>query len=184
MADAPELLAQIRELYASGLNQAEVGLRLGLTRRLVQKLMRRNGLKARRRPPKPFSECYREDANGCWVWTRFLNEWGYGHYWGTGAHRWSYAHHKGLIPAGMLVMHECDNPACVNPDHLKLGTQADNMLDMSRKGRARAQGVTHCPSGHEYSDENTYRNSRGHRFCRMCNRAAQAAYRAKKRVIL
>lgn len=79
--------------------------------------------------------------NGCLVWSGNLNGHGYGFckidrkVWL--AHRYSYQINKGEIPDGLCVMHSCDNPACINPDHLSLGTHQDNMLDMMRKGRAK-----------------------------------------------
>ena len=59
------------------------------------------------------------------------------------AHRWSYSYFKGDIPKGMQINHRCDNPLCVNPEHLVLGTQHDNVLDMYRKGRAFGKQL--CP---------------------------------------
>lgn len=77
--------------------------------------------------------------NGCWEWNGQRNRKGYGVFWdGTKqvlAHRYSYAKAEGLIPEGMFVLHKCDNPSCVNPSHLFVGTAADNTSDMMNKKR-------------------------------------------------
>lgn len=81
--------------------------------------------------PEPFS--------GCWLWTSTVRGRGYGQFWMNGtmrtAHRTAWELYRGEIPEGMLLLHRCDTKECVNPDHLFLGTQADNMADMIAKGR-------------------------------------------------
>lgn len=83
-----------------------------------------------------------DKADGCWTWTSSKNSDGYGQFNICGAsksaHRVSWELHNGNIPDGMHVLHKCDNPPCVNPEHLFLGTNHDNVLDREAKGRNRA----------------------------------------------
>lgn len=121
----------------------------------------------------------------CWEWIGAPGSGGYGQrrFEGkpTGAHRVSWIMENGPIPNGLWVLHKCDNPPCVRPDHLFLGTHVDNMVDMTAKGRHAELRVTHCPAGHEYDDANTYIRPQGKRRCQACHRIEQ---RARKRAAL
>jgi hypothetical protein len=84
-----------------------------------------------------------QKTDGCWLWTDTLTDKGYGKIsvktngkWKPDlAHRVSYELHYGSIPSGLHVCHQCDNPQCVRPDHLFLGTNDDNIQDKMNKGR-------------------------------------------------
>lgn len=119
----------------------------------------------------------------CWVWSGAKlfpkKERAYGYFQEKGrkvlVHRRAWEVTHGGIPKGINVLHKCDNPPCFRPDHLFLGTQHDNLVDMYSKERRK---TVVCVQGHAYTEENTYRRGNGRRMCRACTLARGQRQRA------
>ena len=136
--------------------------------------------------------CIPEPNSGCWLWLGALHVFGYGKF---GLHEKIYHAHRiawqllrGRISSGLQVLHKCDNPSCVNPDHLFLGTQKDNIHDMWQKGRAviipaqeALRNKTHCKRGHPRSTENIYTRKNGGKQCRVCHKQDEKNRRIRNR---
>lgn len=131
-----------------------------------------------------FAAKFEQSESGCWDWRASTDAGGYGQMRvgprGSSrlrpAHRLAYELLVGPIPEGLDLDHLCRNRRCVNPAHLEPVTRSENL----RRG-ARSALATHCPRGHAFDDENTLRTSRGHRYCRTCNREACKARHRRAR---
>ena len=113
----------------------------------------------------------------CLVYTGNRREQGYGQFTTYGklwlAHRYFYTHYVSEIPKGLLVLHSCDNPPCVLPSHLRVGTHTDNMKDMGERNKTRTYGsprANHCKRGHERTPENIWTGTSGQPKCRVCRK--------------
>lgn len=110
--------------------------------------------------------------NDCWEWSSTKNSHGYGvfkyKYKMWLAHRLLF-HERGIKINKKVLMHRCDNRACLNPRHITVGTQGENLKDMYSKGRDKNSKKTHCKAGHLFDFKNTKINNRGARICLICD---------------
>ena len=132
---------------------------------------------------KPNLENFVVSENGCWEWQGSKSR-GYGKLtfnkkvlW---AHRAAWIEKFGDISKGMCVCHKCDNKACINPDHLFLGSQKDNIRDAAKKDRLDRK-LTHCPKGHLYEESNVYLSRGKYKVCKICRNESKKKYRASKK---
>lgn len=127
------------------------------------------------------------EKDKCWEWVGGKNEHGYGIFYFNKkfikAHRFSLMINNGLSHDSYLgghVLHKCDNPPCVNPDHLYIGTQKQNMNDKIKRNRDHNLKKTHCKNGHPYNKENTIITTRKNgyvgRSCRVCKKVNALTY--------
>jgi len=144
----------------------------------------------------PFERFYRHVDEGmtspahmdtpCHEWTGTIGTGGYGQFSLDGAttraHRFAlFGVQARNVSPKIFVCHKCDNPRCVNPEHLYAGSRCDNEQDKVARGRHPEHKKTHCPQGHEYSQENT-RVTGNRRYCRACARSIAARTRRLRKI--
>jgi hypothetical protein len=136
-------------------------------------------------------------ASGCWVFGGARDRKGYGRigFRGTNWHaaRVAWTLTYGEIPPRTMVLHHCDNPPCIRPEHLFLGTAQDNSDDAWQKGRATISAMVQasvkkrrekriCKHGHPLEGVNLYVNAKGERGCKICRSVARRRYECRRRV--
>lgn len=126
-----------------------------------------------------FSKVKFVKGNTCWFWMGTKNEWGYGYFKGSRAHRFIYSKLIGKIPIGLTLDHKCRARNCVNPLHLRPMTLIENMRIGNSIPAINAR-KTHCKNGHEFTKENTQKVKTGRR-CAICFRKVNREFQRKKR---
>lgn len=138
-------------------------------------------------PAARFARQWKPAANGCHEWTGAKWNSGYGYISidgrHVGAHVFAWEQVNGPVPDGLEVHHECDNPPCVNEEHLEAITHRENLLRSSRTFAALNSQKTHCPEGHPLDAGNLDNNgtARGYRVCLLCRRARHMRHHHKNR---
>jgi len=154
--------------------------------------------KTRGRPQNTIEDFFDKinKTDTCWLWNSYVDKDGYGKFRFNKkdhrAHRFSYILYKGIIPKDLCICHFCDQPACVNPNHLWVGTKKENNQDRALKNRSNNQNKskTSCPQGHKYDEQNTLtrtkKNGRLERRCRVCNKVNQkkSYYKTKEYITI
>ena len=130
---------EIFSMLRLGIALKGIAAKFGVNETSIRKITGKTG-RPSGYPPRPISERFWKKvvrSEKCWEWIGSTGKPGYGHIILKGkyvdAHRISYMLFRGEIPKGLMVLHTCDNKKCVNPDHLFLGTQKDNMAQWARK---------------------------------------------------
>lgn len=135
-------------------------------------------------PRVRFFSFVQKDENGCWLWTGFRWKSGYANFWAGGrswrAHVWAYINLRNkTVPKGFHVDHQCNQPACVNPWHMKAMSPRDNVLRSETAPTAINARKVECIRGHTLDGENLYTTPEGRRQCRSCRDAATRRYQMK-----
>lgn len=114
--------------------------------------------------------------SGCWIWLGETSIKGYGRMnlnnKKISAHTFAYELHNGERKAGLVCDHICRVRCCVNPSHIRMITNKENVL-IGESFAAKNANKTHCIKGHEYTEENTVQRKHGWRECRICKKARQ-----------
>jgi hypothetical protein len=128
-----------------------------------------------------------DPATGCLEWVGGRCSSGYGSFYTDeqrtrNAHRWLWERFEGVVPEGLELDHLCRNRASVSLLHLEPVTGSENQLRGINPllTQARAAAITHCAHGHEFTEQNTWRDKNGHRHCRRCRAIHARAFRARR----